>query len=163
MNEDDATSLRTGERAAPPAPATGPPPALYALVSGLAYGMLAALGAVAGTVGSFCQDWSVASLPLPSVGLCVLLFGLVLGAGFGMGGKLGGVAPAAAWMIVTFVMSSKQAEGDLVIPGTMAGYVYIIGGMVAALVAIAVVPSRREPGQWLTGQWLTGGGGDTRG
>ncbi|MFC4911187.1 DUF6113 family protein [Actinomadura gamaensis] len=163
MNEDDATTLRTGDPAPPPAPATPPSPGLYTLVSGLAYGVLAVLGFVFGLVGAFCQDWSVASLPLPAIGLCVLLFGLVFGAGFGMGGKLGAVVPAATWMIVTFVMSSKQAEGDLVVPGSTAGYVYIIGGMVAALLAIAVVPSRRSPGEWLTGQWLTGGGGDTRG
>ncbi|WP_051467968.1 DUF6113 family protein [Actinomadura oligospora] len=173
MNEDHATPQRTDgpESPAPasdaePTAETAPAPVspgLAALVSGAAYVVLALLGFAYGIFGGFHQDWTVGSWPLPSLGLCVVLFGLVLGAGFGMGTKLGAVVPAAAWMIVTFVMSSKQSEGDLVIPGTTPGYVYIIGGMVAALLAIVLVPSRGAPGQWLTGQWLTGGGGDTRG
>ncbi|MEV4255053.1 DUF6113 family protein [Spirillospora sp. NPDC049652] len=189
MNEDDAPTRRTDEPAPPPpaapapapdsspeaspeaapeaspeaAPAADPDPRLEAVVSGAGYGVLALLGFAYGVFGAFHQDWTVGSFPLPSLLLCAVLFALVFGAGYGMRTKLGAVIPAAAWMIVTFVMSSKQPEGDLVIPGTTAGYVYIVGGLVTALVAIAVVPTRRPSGEWLTGGRLGGGGGDTRG
>lgn len=184
MNEDDATPRRTGKPAPPPppngakprdkardraaaAPSTAPPRAqgsgVDVVVSVAAYLVLALLGFAYGLFGAFHQDWTVGTWPLPAIGLCVVLFGLVYGAGFGMGSKLGAVVPAAVWMVVTFVMSSKQSEGDLVVPGTTAGYVYIIGGMVAALLAIALAPSRGGPGEWLTGQWSAGGRGDTRG
>ncbi|MEV5568506.1 DUF6113 family protein [Spirillospora sp. NPDC052269] len=169
MNEDHATPPRKDETETHPAAAEhAPAPAPTAsgpsvVVSVAAYVVLALLGFAYGLFGAFHQNWTVGSWPLPALGLCVVLFALVYGAGFGMGTKLGGVIPAATWMIVTFVMSSKQSEGDLVVPGTTPGYVYIIGGMVAALVAIALIPSRGASGQWLTGQWLTGSGGDTRG
>ncbi|RFU38248.1 hypothetical protein DZF91_28665 [Actinomadura logoneensis] len=151
------------ESALEPGPAVGPSPGLEAVVSGAAYGVLFLLGIAYGLFGAFHQDWTVGSLPLPAIVLCAVLFGLVFGAGYGMRTKLGAVLPAAAWMIVTFVMSSKRSEGDLVVPGTTAGYVYIVGGLVAGLVAIAVVPTGRAPGEWLTGQRLPGGGGHTRG
>ncbi|MFC5187306.1 DUF6113 family protein [Actinomadura harenae] len=158
-----APSASAPSASAPTASAPAAESGLSAVVSGAAYMVLALLGFAYGLFGAFHQNWTVGSWPLPAVGLCVVLFALVFGAGFGMGTKLGAVAPATTWMVVTFVMSTKQSEGDLVIPGTTPGYVYLIGGMVAALIAIAVVPTRRASGEWLTGQWLTGGGGDTRG
>jgi hypothetical protein len=46
-------------------------------------------------------------------------------------------------MIILFVLASKRPEGDLVVTGTAAGYVYMFGGAVAALVAIAWTRSAR--------------------
>ncbi|MQY03814.1 DUF6113 family protein [Actinomadura macrotermitis] len=160
---------------APPAPEADDPPGLTAagtapagegpveaFVTGAAYAALALLGGVVGVLGSFAQDWQPAGLPVASVALIVLNLALVWLAGRGMGGRLGAVIPAAAWMAVVFVMSTKRAEGDLVVPGTTAGYVFIVGGMVAAVAGAALVPSRRPAGEWLT-RGLTAGGGRTGG
>ncbi|MBE1534199.1 DUF6113 family protein [Actinomadura algeriensis] len=120
-----------------------------AVVSALAYVMLAVLGAVYGLVGSFVQDWTVREVPLASIVLVVLLFGLVRLAGWGMGGRTGAVIPAFLWLIVVFVMSLQRPEGDLVVPATIAGYVYIIGGLLAAVLGVMRVPPSGGSGQWL--------------
>lgn len=120
-----------------------------AVVSALAYVMLAVLGAVYGLVGSFVQDWTVAGVPVASIVLVVALFALVRLAGWGMGGRTGAVIPAFLWLIVVFVMSLQRPEGDLVVPATVAGYVYIIGGLLAAVLGVMRVPATGRSGQWL--------------
>jgi hypothetical protein len=51
-------------------------------------------------------------------------------------------------MIVLVVLASRRPEGDLVVTGTTPGYVYMIGGAAAALVAIVWT---RSPRSWLLG------------
>lgn len=123
-----------------------------AVVSALAYVMLAALGAVYGLVGSFLQDWTVSGVPVASIVLVVVLFALVRLAGWGMGGRAGAVVPAILWLVVVFVMSMQRPEGDLVVPATVAGYIYIIGGLLAAVFGVMRVPASGPPGQWLVGK-----------
>ncbi|MBO2454587.1 hypothetical protein J4573_46390 [Actinomadura barringtoniae] len=137
-----------------------PNPRVEAFVGGAAYGALALLGAVVGLIGSFAQDWTVgsSSIPVAAVALVVVNFGLVRLAGFGMGGRMGAVIPLLTWTAVVFLMSQRRPEGDLVVPGTTPGYVYLIGGLVAGVIAVALVPVKRQPGEW-----LTGGAGRTRG
>jgi hypothetical protein len=84
--------------------------------------------------------------------LVPLVYAMVRLAGLGMGGKIGAAVPAVLWGVATIVMSLQRPEGDLVVPGTLAGYVYIVGGMVAAGIAVARVPSPGPAGQWLTGR-----------
>jgi Flp pilus assembly pilin Flp len=137
-----------------------PNPRVEAFVSGAAYGALALLGALVGLVGSFAQDWTAGSsaLPVAAVVLIAVNFGMVRLAGWGMGTRLGAVIPTLTWAAVVFLMSQRRPEGDLVVPGTTPGYVYLIGGLVAAVIAVALVPVQRPPGDW-----LTGGAGRTRG
>ncbi len=129
-----------------------------AVVTGLAYVMLAVLGAVYGLVGAFVQDWTVSGVPVASIVLVAVLFALVRFAGWGMGGRTGAVIPAFLWLVVVFVMSLQRPEGDLVVPATVAGDVYIIGGLLAAGLGVMRVPAAGRSGQWL----LRGAGG-TRG
>ncbi|MFD0683315.1 DUF6113 family protein [Actinomadura fibrosa] len=123
-----------------------------AFVSGAAYAALGLVGGLFGLVGSFAQDWTVGDVPAASVVLVVLVFGMVRLAGWGMGRRLGAAVPGIVWGVVAFVMSMQRPEGDLVIPATLAGYVYIIGGMVAAVVAVSLVPAAGPSGQWLLGR-----------
>ncbi|MDL4772177.1 DUF6113 family protein [Actinomadura xylanilytica] len=141
------------EPGASPADAPEGPPgevALDAFVSGAAYAALGLLGGIAGLIGSFSQDWSSGSVPVAAIVLVGLVFVMVRAAGWGMGTRLGALIPAIVWAVVTFVMSMQQPEGDLVVPGTTAGYVYIVGGLVAAVVAVSLVPARNPSGAWLT-------------
>lgn len=123
-----------------------------AVVSGAAYAALGLLGAVSGVVGSFVQNWTAGPVPVASIVLVALVFVMVRLAGLGMGGRLGATVPAVTWVIVAFVMSMRRAEGDLVIPGTVAGYVFIVGGMLAAVAGVMLVPASRAPGEWLLGR-----------
>ncbi|GAA2603664.1 DUF6113 family protein [Actinomadura fulvescens] len=158
------------EPAAPAAPAAPAPadsvnpadpvlgPRAEAFVGGAAYGALGLLGALFAVVGSFLQDWTIGSVPVAAILLVVLNFGFVRLAGWAMGGRMGAVVPTLTWAVVVFLMSQQRPEGDLVIPGSLAGYVFLIGGLMAAVIAISMVPSRRQPGDW-----LLGGAGRTHG
>ncbi|WUH97413.1 DUF6113 family protein [Spirillospora sp. NBC_00431] len=131
---------------------------LDALVSGAAYAVLGLLGAVFGLVGSFVQDWTVDRVPVASIVLVLLLFAMVRLAGWGMGGRTGPVIMTLTWLIVVFIMSNKGPGGDLVMPAELsgeanyAGYVYIIGGLAAAVFAVARVRPAGPSGQWLLGK-----------
>lgn len=138
-----------GATAAPERPEEAP---LDAFVSGAAYAVLGLLGGVFGLVGSFAQDWAAGPVPVAAIILVVLIFCMARLAGHGMGGRLGATIPAVVWAVVVFVMSMRRPEGDLVVPATLAGYVYIIGGMVAAVIGVMTVPTAGAPGDWLLGK-----------
>lgn len=152
----DSAAVSTGPDAAAGTPEAGPGrPAegpLGAFVSGAAYGALGLLGAAVGLLGSFVQDWTAGDVPVAAVLGVPVVFAMVRLAGWGMGGRLGATVPAVVWGVVVFVMSMRRPEGDLVVPATLAGYVYIIGGMAAAVLAVARVPAAGPSGQWLLGR-----------
>ncbi|MFA1545064.1 DUF6113 family protein [Actinomadura chokoriensis] len=125
---------------------------LDAFVSGAAYAALALFGGVFGVVGSFVQDWTVGPVPVAAIVLVALVFAMARLSGLGMGGRLGATIPAVVWGIVVFVMSVRRSEGDLVVPATAAGYLFIVGGMLAAVAGIMLVPPARPPGEWLLGR-----------
>ncbi|MFS2294995.1 MAG: DUF6113 family protein [Actinomadura sp.] len=150
---DDENSVRLAKDGLPEGGATAAPvpggQADEAILSGAAYAALGLLGAVSGVVGSFAQNWTAGPVPVASIVLAALVFVMVRLAGLGTGGRLGATVPAVAWVIVAFLMSVRRAEGDLVVPGTVAGYVFIVGGMVAAVAGVMLVPASRAPGEWL--------------
>jgi hypothetical protein len=120
-----------------------------AFLIGIAYGVLAVLGVLLGVIGSFEFSWQAGSVPVAAIALSVVNLVIFRAAGWAMESRLGAVVPAALWMIVLVVLSSRRPEGDLVVTGTTAGYVYMFGGAVAALVAIIWTRSSRS--------WLLGG------
>ncbi|MEV5825846.1 DUF6113 family protein [Spirillospora sp. NPDC052242] len=120
-----------------------------AVVSGLAYVMLAVLGAVYGLAGSFVQDWTVREVPVAALVLVAVLFALVRLAGWGMGGRTGAVIPALLWLVAVFVVSVLRPGGDVVLPQTVAGHVYLMGGLLAGVLGVMRVPASGRSGQWL--------------
>jgi hypothetical protein len=129
----------------PPPEARGEP----AFLTGIAYGVLAVLGAVLGVIGSFEFSWQLGAFPVAALAWTAVNVAAFRGAGWAMEGKLGVAAPAVPWLVVVLVLSSSRPEGDLVVTGTTAGYVFIFGGAIAAAVALASTPSPRS--------WLLGG------
>jgi hypothetical protein len=123
-------------------------PRLAAFVTGGAYGVLAVLGLALGLVGSFLFSGMVGPVPVAAIVFVLLNFGCFLLAGWAMGSALGALAPAVTWMVVVVLMSARRPEGDLVVTGTLPGYVFMVGGMVAALIAVVVALSR-SGGSWL--------------
>jgi hypothetical protein len=141
----------------PAAPEEGPPGEpggdgrLQAFVTGAAYGMLALLGLVLGVVGSLFYGWTVGPVPLAAIALVALNFGVPWLAGWGMRAKPGAAVPWVTWMAVVIAASSQRAEGDLLITGDLPGYLFIVGGMVAGGLAVALTRSAHGPGAWLLG------------
>jgi uncharacterized protein DUF6113 len=117
-----------------------------AMVTGAAYGALAACGIVLGVVGSFLYSLELGSIPIAALAFVVVNLGAMRLAGWAMGSKLGAVIPTVTWLVVTFALSTKRAEGDLVITGTFPGYLFLIGGSISAMIAVALTPSQ---GSWL--------------
>jgi hypothetical protein len=138
-----ASAERPGMDDAGPA---APPTRLEAFVSGGAYGVLAVSGAVVGLLGSFYHAVDVGPIPAFAIAFALLNLGAFRLAGWVMGTRLGATAPALAWLLIVIFMSSRRPEGDLVISGSAAGYVYILGGSVAAVLAIV---RTRSTTSWL--------------
>jgi hypothetical protein len=130
------------EQTTGPSPPPEPTPEPAFLI-GLAYGVLAVLGIMLGVIGSFEFSWQVGSVPVAAILLSLVNLVVFRAAGCGMESKLGAVIPAVLWMIILVVLSSRRPEGDLVVTGTTAGYVYMFGGAAAALAAIVWTRSAR--------------------
>ncbi|RKS71950.1 hypothetical protein BZB76_4761 [Actinomadura pelletieri DSM 43383] len=164
-NDETRVSLAKQRLSADGEPSPGGPPsgpgnaaASDAVVTGAAYAVLGLFGALYGVVGSFVQMWSVERVPVASIVLVLVLFAAVWLAGWGMGGRTGPVVITVAWVIVVFVLSSGGPGGDLAMPAELsdrtnyAGYVYIIGGLTAAVLGVLCVRPSGPSGQWLLGR-----------
>jgi hypothetical protein len=112
-------------------------------VTGAAYGVLGVLGMVLGVIGSFEFSWEAGSVPVAALVLTAVNLAVFRSAGWAMESKLGAVVPAVFWLVVVLVLSSRRPEGDIVVTGTTPGYVFIFGGVVAALAAISWTRSAR--------------------
>jgi hypothetical protein len=124
---------------------------LDAFVAGAAYSALGLLGMVVAVLGAFAHPWAVGAVPVAGLVLIAVNFAMVRLAGWAMGGRLGAAIPMLLWTAVTLLLSTRRSEGDLVIPGNMPGYLFIVGGLVAGVIAVSLVPARRPAGDWLTG------------
>ena len=89
----------------------------------------------------------VGSVPLP-VSVLLAVVGNVLAAR--LTARVGGVAalaavPAVLWLVTVLVLAVPRAEGDLVVPGTLTGLVFLFAGSVAGAfgVGTALTRSRR--------------------
>jgi hypothetical protein len=125
-------------------------PAGDAVLTGAIYCELALLGALLGLIGSFAQGWVLGPLPVGVLVLTMINFLVPWLAGRALSSRLAAAVPAVAWAAVAFVMSVRRDEGDLVVPGTLEGYLFIIAGLLAGVIAVSLVPSSSQPGDWLT-------------
>jgi hypothetical protein len=121
------------------------PPTAPAFVTGAVYGALIVLGLLLGLIGSFEFSWTASGVPVAAIAEALVYLAVFRAAGWATGSRLGIAATAVPWLVVTVLMSTRRPEGDLVVTGTLAGYVYIFGGAIAAVVAVA---STRPRGPW---------------
>jgi len=100
-------------------------------------------GAAAGVLGSFVHPLRVAGLPgglLLALALCVTVIGA---AGLLVGSRSGAGAAAVGWLVMVLLFAAPRAEGDLVVAGDPAGYLWLFGGTLAAGLAIGWPYGRR--------------------
>ena len=81
------------------------------------------------------------SVPLAVVGNVVLAR---------LAGRLSGipgtaVAPPVLWLAVVLLLSAPRAEGDVLVPGTLTGLVFLFAGSVAGAYGAASALTRRRP------------------
>lgn len=94
------------------------------------------------------EPTSVLAQPLrpPSLGRAALLFGLFLLGALAVRSRAGAVAPAAGWMIAVILLTASRPEGDFVFASDGGSYVFLLGGMAAAVMCATLAPTRQPDG-----------------
>jgi hypothetical protein len=109
-----------------------------------AYLGLFVLGAVVGLAGALVQGgWFPGGLLLALAGAVGLFWG---------GAKLcrtrvGAAAPGVGWVITVFWLTSPRPEGDFVFGAGIGSYVFLLGGVLAAVMCATIaLPAPPVPG-----------------
>jgi len=139
--------------AAPALPAPAEPPASARpdraadpLAARVAAGVLISLFSVGlALVEAFLVPLRVGTVPLP---ICVLLAvaGNVVLTKLAVrqtGSVVVGVLQPVLWLLVVVVLSLPRAEGDLIVPGSATGLVFLFAGAVAGAYGVASEITRR--------------------
>lgn len=120
-----------------------------AILTGATYGVLFVLGTFLGIIGALEHSWYLTGgFPTVALAWLVVLFAVPYAMARLMRTRLAAVMVAVGWGMISVVLAVNRAEGDLVIAGTLPGYVYLYGGMVAVAVAVVLAPSSSD-GSWL--------------
>lgn len=80
---------------------------------------------------------------LLSVGVAVALIGNIVAGVLGTemtGNRLGAIVPGIGWVVAVLPLGAKRPEGDLVVTGDTKGYAFLLVGLLAAVVVIALAP-----------------------
>lgn len=106
------------------------------------YLVLGGLGAAVGAAGALVQDgWFPGGLLLALAG-CT---GLFVGGRTITGTRLGAVVPGAVWLVTVMLLSTSRPEGDFLFTAGVGPYVYLLGGMLAAMVCATAPPRSPRP------------------
>ncbi|WP_344563769.1 DUF6113 family protein [Streptomyces axinellae] len=102
------------------------------------YAGLAVLGLLTGAAGVLVQ---AAWFPLG------LLIALAAAVGLFRGGaklcrtKVGAAAPGAGWAVAVMLMTTSRPEGDFLFGAGIPSYIYLFGGLLAAVMCTTLAPS----------------------
>jgi hypothetical protein len=138
----------------PPKP-RGMSPDVLRVVDGVsrvvAYVVSTALAVLLALVEAFLLPMRVGPLAVPFVSFALAVVanaGLIRFARYATGSRLGIVAPCIAWIAVLLTLSTRTAEGDLVMPGDWRGLglLFIGAGVFAVTGFLAVSPPVRRLG-----------------
>ncbi|MCX3061006.1 DUF6113 family protein [Streptomyces beihaiensis] len=92
--------------------------------------VLVALGAVVGAAGTLVQaGWFPGGLLLALAGAA----GLFLGGALLTRGRSGAVASAVGWFVTVILLTAGRPEGDFMFGAGAGSYLYILGGMIVAV------------------------------
>lgn len=130
--------MKSGQTSMLAQPLRAPSPRRAVLLFGLFL-----LGAVVGVAGALVQAaWFPLGLLLALAGE----IGLCLGGALAMRGRSGAVAPAGGWMVTVILLTTTRPEGDFVFASDGGSYVFLLGGMVAAVMCATLAPVRQPDG-----------------
>jgi hypothetical protein len=108
-----------------------------------AYVGLFLLGVVVGAAGSLVQaGWFPVGLLLGLLGAA----GLFLGGGRATATRAGAVAPAGGWMLAVVLLTTSRPEGDFVFGAGAGSYLFLLGGMVVAVMCATFGRVRQPDG-----------------
>ena len=122
------------------APADAPRGLLYA-----SYALVLLLTVLLAVWGAFLVPLRIGSVPIPvSWVIAIAGNGLLGWVGGRLLGRLGAAGPGVVWLAVALTFGTPRAEGDLIVPGTVVGLVFLVAGAVASAVAYGAVPRSRD-------------------
>ena len=113
-------------------------------VTAVSYALVLVLAVELALWGAFLVPLRAFGIPLP-VGP---LIAIVANGALGVAGcrvlhrRLGGVLPELLWLAIALTLGTQRPEGDVVIPGGGMGLAYLVGGAVAAVIAVSASPRR---------------------
>ena len=120
-------------------PARTRPAATYAT-----YALVLVLAALLAVWGAFLVPLRIGTVPLPVSWLIAAVGNVALGWWGGrLLGRVGAVGPGVVWLVIALTLGTKRAEGDLIVPGTIIGLVFLLVGAIASAVAYGAVPRSR--------------------
>ena len=108
------------------------------------YGLVLLLAFLLAVWGAFLVPLRWGSTPLPLAWVVALVGNGALGwYGGRLLGRSGALVPALIWLVVALALGSKRGEGDLIVPGSVSGLVFLLVGAVASAVAYGAAPRSR--------------------
>ena len=108
------------------------------------YALVLLLALLLAVWGAFLVPLRIGTVPVPvSWVIAVVGNGLLGWVGGRLLGRVGAAGPGIVWLAVALTFGSQRAEGDLIVPGTVTGLVFLVAGAIASAVAYGAVPRSR--------------------
>ena len=109
----------------------------------LAYGLVLILTVQLAVWGAFLVPFRIGATIVPLSWVLAVVGNAVLGyAGGRVAGPRGAAFPGLVWLLITFPLGMKRAEGDLVVTGTVTGSAFLVLGALASATAYGVALAR---------------------
>ena len=115
----------------PPADAARGP-----VADGAAYGLVLVLAVLLAVWGTFLVPFRLAGFLVPVSCALALVGNALLGrAGGRLLGRAGAAGPGVLWLAVVLLLSAPRSEGDILLPNTLVGLLFLaVGSLTSALV-----------------------------
>ncbi|MBO0515698.1 hypothetical protein J0695_28500 [Streptomyces beijiangensis] len=108
-----------------------------------AYCGLLVLGALTGVAGALVQPaWFPGGLILSLAAAAAVFYG----GRIAMGRALGVGVPAAGWLIAVMFLTATRPEGDFVFGAGTGSYLFLLGGMIVAVICATLSKLPQPPG-----------------
>lgn len=121
----------------------------HVALRGLQWAGLLVGGLLLGATGALVQRSHavIAGRPVPwgVVVVLVTLLAAVRGAAWWARRRAGGIVVAAGWLLATLLLARSGPGGDVLLPDDWRSHLYLLGGVVVALVAVLVPLPRHGP------------------
>ena len=100
------------------------------------YAVLFLLGVVQGVIGSFQYGRTAGPVPAAALVCCAAILATCLLGAWAMRSASGAVLPGMGWIIASFVLSTPDSNGSVIITATTPGRWYLYGGTLSVAVAV---------------------------
>lgn len=114
---------------------------------GWAYALVLLLTVLLALWGAFLVPFRIGGTLVPVSVVIAVVGNVLLGrAGARVAGSTGAVVPGLLWVALTLVLSSRRAEGDVVVPGDAVGLAFLLAGALASALAYGAAVLRPAAG-----------------